>query len=390
MKTKNLTVPYALLQAAFWMSVCVAIGFAAVYLQTLGYSNTQLGAILAVGNTLGAALGPALSARIDADRRFSAAGFVPPVLAVEAAALLLLALFPVKGMVTTLAFTVFLAFCLSVNSLILKLYVDAEHSGTALSFSTARGIGSLAYVLASAALGPLVVRAGVRVLPLTGLGLCAAQFFFTRRIARVLREAETAGVRTARGSSMREFLQKYPGFCVVLLGMVFVFFSHNVLCNFMINVTRNVGGGTEVMGWINAFMAATEIPVMLLFPRVRGRRSSFFFLRIACLFFTLKIVAIALASSVPALFAASLLQGPSFGLYAACAVDYVGDVVPFEDSAKAQSLFFTMTTVGSVFASLIAGRLYDVAGVSVTLWVGAAVCAVGMFIALLGLRRNEV
>lgn len=386
----SLTGSYALVQSAFWMNVCIALSFAAVYLQALGYTNTQLGMILAAGNTLGALLGPGLSARIDADRSVTAAHYVPPVLAVQAAALILLALFPVKGIVTTLAFTLYVAFCLSVNSLILKIYVDADHAGLNLNFSFARGIGSLAYVLLSAALGPLVERTSVHILPFVALALCALQFFFCRGVARALPAPDAAGGKRAQsGSSMREFVRRYPHFCVVLLGMVFVFFAHNTFANFMINVTRNVGGDTETMGYLNAFMAATEIPVMLLFHHVRGKRSSFFFLRVAYLFFSLKLIAITAASSVPALFAAMLLQGPSFGLYAACTVDYVGTVIPFEDSAKAQSLSFSMTTIGAVFASVIAGRLYDVASVTATLMVATVVCLIGTGVVLLGLRGEK-
>lgn len=55
---RSLTAAYAAVQAVFWMSVCVSVSFAAVYLQGLGYTNTQLGAILAAGNLLGATLGP--------------------------------------------------------------------------------------------------------------------------------------------------------------------------------------------------------------------------------------------------------------------------------------------------------------------------------------------
>ena len=36
----SLTAPYAAMQAVFWMTVCVSLTFAAVYLQGLGYSNT--------------------------------------------------------------------------------------------------------------------------------------------------------------------------------------------------------------------------------------------------------------------------------------------------------------------------------------------------------------
>ena len=61
MEQKNaLTGQYSAVQGTFWMGYCVCISFAAVYLQGLGYTNAQLGVVMAVGNLLGAVLGPEL------------------------------------------------------------------------------------------------------------------------------------------------------------------------------------------------------------------------------------------------------------------------------------------------------------------------------------------
>ncbi|MBO7667513.1 MAG: hypothetical protein J6T26_03535, partial [Firmicutes bacterium] len=68
-------------------------------------------------------------------------------------------------------------------------------------------------------------------------------------------------------------------------------------------------------------------------------------------------------------------------------VPYVTQTVAYEDSAKAQSLAYTMTTVGSVLASLIAGPMYDALSVPATLWISCAVCAAGTVIALFSMKR---
>ncbi|MBQ9648351.1 MAG: hypothetical protein IJV43_08335, partial [Oscillospiraceae bacterium] len=137
----SLTAAYSAVQASFWMSYCVAVSFAAVYLQGLGYSNAALGAVLAAGNLFGALLGPALSALIDRYDRFTAARLTPVVLAAQAAPLTLLVLTP--------------------------------PAGAAVDYGFARGMGSLAYVLASVLLGAWVERASVRAVPVAGLALCA-------------------------------------------------------------------------------------------------------------------------------------------------------------------------------------------------------------------------
>ncbi len=92
---------------------------------------------------------------------------------------------------------------------------------------------------------------------------------------------------------------------------------------------------------------------------------------------------------MPTLFAAFVLQAPSYALYTSAVVPYVERTIAYEDSAKAQSLAFTMTTVGSVMASVIAGRLYDVMPPASVLWISAAVCAVGTATAVIGVKSEK-
>ena len=385
-----LTALYALVHSALWMSVCTASGYAAVYLQALDYTNTQLGIIMACGSLGGAVLGLVLSSVIDANARLSASRFVAPMLVLQAAALCALLLFRVKGAGTTAAYILSSAFCLSMTFLVSKLYVDYTHEGRRINFGIARGIGSLAFVLSSALLGRLVEWGGVRVLPTTGLLLCGFQFLFCFWFCRGMKAATYGGEsQRERGNSMGVFLRLHPRFCVMLAGMIFLFFAHNTVGLFMINIVRNVGGGTSTMGYLTAFMAAVEIPVMLLFSRIRGKRSGAAILRFSFVFFTLKVAAVTAAPSVPALFAAVMLQAPSYALQAVVIVDYVNEVIPFSDSAKAQSLAGSMGTFGSVLASIVSGRLFDTVTVTQALLVATAVCAVGTVIGLLGLENRR-
>ncbi len=388
-KSNSATGAYAASQAAFWMSFCVFIGFAAVYLQALGYSNSALGAILAAGNLLGALLGPGLSSWIDRDARVTAARLTPPVLAAQAASLALLVCFPVRGAVTTVCFTLYIAFGTAVNSLNLKLYDDAVYAGLRVDYAFARGFGSLAYVLVSVALGALVERVSARAVPLAGLALSAFQFAAYLQLSRRIPSAGAQGAAAAQGRPMAAFARANPRFCVLLLGTAIIFFAHNTIANFLINVTRNVGGDTGTMGFVNGFMALVEIPVMLLYSRLFGKKKPAVLLRISFVFFTLKTAAVAAARSVPALTAAFLLQAPSFALYTAAVVPYVSETVAHEDSAKAQSLAFTMSTVGAMLASLISGRLFDALPVTATLWIGCAACALGTAVSLLGTERQK-
>lgn len=386
---QRLTVLYALVQASFWMSFCVAVSFAAVYLQGLGYDNTHLGVILAAGNLLGAILGPGFSTWIDRSTHATASRLIPPLLAVQAAALALLLLLPRRGVLTALSYVLYVAFSLSVNSLNLKLYVDFSHRGLPINYGVARGMGSLAYVLLSMALGVLAERTSIAALPIVGLALCALQTAAHVLLCRRLPRGAAGPAEERRGASLLAFLRKNRRFSILLLGTALLFFAHNSICNFLINITRQVGGDTEDMGYINSFMAAMEIPVMLLFSRFLGKRSTGGLLRLAFCCFVLKTAAVAAAPSIPALYAAFLLQAPSFALYTAAIVPYTEQAVGYEDSAKAQSLAFSMTTLGSVLASAVSGWMLDRLSVPQTLWIACLVCAIGAGLACFGVQRKK-
>lgn len=389
-KEINLTPLYALCTAAFWMCFCVTVSYAAVYLQSRGYSNTELGIVLAVGNILGALLGPAMSARIDRTDTLGPHSFLPFVLLAQAGLLALLSILRGKSTAVSVVYVLFMALALSVNSLNLKLYVDLSHGGARVDYGVSRGIGSLAYVGVSMCLGALIQRISVDILPWAGLLITALQALS----ARLLRRASPVIVRSGdpgenRSRSVVGFLLENRRFSVLLFGTVLIFFAHNTVVNFFINLTVHAGGDTRTMGLLNAAMAFVEIPVIMFYGRLRGKHSHASALRLAFPFFIAKAFAFAYAGTIPLLFAALLLQAPSFALYTAAIVYYVDEKLPQEDSAKAQSLAFSMTTAGSVLASVLSGWNYDRFGVPNTLLIAAVACAFGSLTAIAGLKGSK-
>lgn len=382
---RRLTAEYAIVQGTFWVGLCIYLSFAAVYLQGTGYSNSGIGMIVAAGNLLSALLATVLSTMIDRYEWCSAEKLMLPVLAAEAASVAVLALHPAAGVLTSVCFVLYITFGLSVNSLNLKLYIDAEKRGAVIDYGISRSAGSLTFVLMSFLLGILVQRISVRVIPAAGIIICLLQFAaFRLMMSRAPRGSGDVSADHQDTVTLGNFIRNNKRFCVLLLGTVLLFYAHNTLSNFMINVTENVGADTSGMGFLNGFMAVVEIPVMMFYSRFSRGRNTGKLLRLAFVCFGLKGAAIAAAETYGALVAATVLQAPSFALYSAAIVPYVEQTIRYEDSAKAQSLAFTVTTVGSVLAGAISGRLYDNMSVTATLWIAAAAGIAGAVIALAG------
>ena len=272
--TKRITVYYSLNQVGFWMVFCLSSSFAAVYLGALGYSNTKLGSMLALGSVLGFLLGTGLSSFVDTSPRFNAADVLWPVLTLQAVFFLLLLFFPARGVVTTLCYPLLLAFTLAVNTLNLKLCADFEHYESPVNYGIARSMGSAAYMVLSMLLGVWVTRFGVRVIPIAGLAVTALQgvsnALLSRSVLRLRRKLLSGHAAPApQGRSLGVFLRESPRFCLLLAGMALLFFSHNTTSTFLINFVEHAGGGIKTLGYLTAFLTALEVPTMLLFSRIR-------------------------------------------------------------------------------------------------------------------------
>ena len=378
-----------LITGGFWMAFCVVTAYAAVYLQGVGCTNGELGLILALGNVGGALLSPVLGARIDRNRSLRHASVVNVLLAVQVVLLVLLRVHPRHDLLTAVCYVLYMTAMMPVNAVNLDLCVRLERAKAPLNFGFARSMGSFSFVILSTLLGVVTARWGHLSLPFAGLAVVLFQFIGNRLVDRDLRFYETANPPAEadareRSSSLPAFIRENRMFCLMLFGTIIIFIAHNMDGNFLINEIRELGGDTAIMGYVAAFTAITEVPIMMFSSKLPKRWSTVQYIRLAFVFFVFKALAYALAPSVPLFFAARIFQAPSYALYTVLIVSYADHQVARKDSAKAQSLAFSMTTVGSVLASLIGGRMFDTVGVKPTMLTAAAIAAVGAVIAMAG------
>ena len=388
------TFHYMIITGGFWMAFCVVTAYAAVYLKGVGCSNTELGLILALGNVGGALLSPVLGAMIDRNRSLRHAAVVNVLLSVQVALLVLLRLHPAHDLLTAACYVLYMTAMMPVNAVNLDLCVRLERAKAPLNFGLARSMGSFSFVILSTLLGIITARWGHLSLPFAGLAVVLLQFFGNRLIDRDLREAEAAVLSsdiavTEKSSSLPAFIRENRMFCLMLLGTIVIFIAHNMDGNFLINEVEALGGNTAIMGYVAAFTAITEVPVMMFASKLPKRWETVQYIRLSFVFFVIKILAYALAPTIPLFFAARILQAPSYALYTVLIVGYADRIVARKDSAKAQSLAFSMTTIGSVLASLIGGPMFDSVGVKGTMLTAAAIAAAGAVIALAGTVRKK-
>ena len=372
---------YALIQGLYWGSFCGIVSFASVYLQARGYSNTGLGQILAAGYILGFLIPQQLAALVDRSEKVTVYRCQWLLLILQVVLVLLLRQLPGRSLAVSLLTTLLIGVEITLNPMNTEISVDLGLRIGHINYGAARGTGSLAFAPVSVLIGHLLEMIGPQILPavfLTGIGLqAAALLLLCLSMRKVEGDADLRRRNKSASSSFPQFYRENRRFFGVLAGVALLFFTHNLVNNYLINVVRNVRGDTSDMGLISGFTAVMEIPMMFLYDRLLRRFSCASTVRFASSMFVLKALAIALAPSMGGLYAANVLQLVSFAMITPAMVEYVILNIDPKDSAKGQALAFGMVTLGNILSSAIGGPLYDALPVRTVLLIGAGASLAG-------------
>ncbi len=392
---KKLNIYYSFLQIAYWVTSAVVFCFTTVFLQFRGYSNYEIGIVFAVGNIIGFVSQPLIAGYIDRSDRRTLLRCIR-ITAVLAVLLMLAVYFLPSGSISLIGvYALLVAGNTLLNPLCISLSFYIESWGCGINFSRARALGSLSFAVCNVILGMLVQRVSENAVPTAFilfsslLGLATLLFVPVDRAHRIAAPERRMQSASEKPSGLLEFARENKRFMLFLLGTATLYFTHGMIGNYMIEFIRSIGGGSEDMGNVLAFMTVVEVPVMLLFGRLTQRFRCSSLLRFAVIMFTVKELMIYLASSLPALYAAEALQAFSFALFVPASVRYVDEVIAKHNAVKGQAFVTSMMTLGSIFASYIGGLLLDTSTPGFTLLVGVIVSAVGTLIMLGAIQTTE-
>lgn len=406
---KLLNVKYGCIHGTYWMYYGVACSFASAFLLARGYSNAEIGLILAVGNILAVFLQPLIADLADRSKKLSLIGVTQLSAVLLMILTLLLFVMKQKSAALWVVYVLIMAWMTSLQPLFNSLTFKLEETGVHINFGACRSVGSLAYAVLCGFLGTLVEAKGVDVLPLSGeivlVMLLASLAAVKMQFDRMMKEKNKAGTVTdtkdgrlpaAEHSDIEEaeeeinlslFVKRNKLFVILNLAVIGVFFSNSILNNFMLQVVEGVGGTSEDMGRIFSVMAFLEIPALFFFDNIRKRFSCQLMLKFAAICFTLKILLIYLAESVTMIYVAHLLQTFSFGLFLPAMVSFIGEVMAKGEAVKGQALYTVMTTVAATLASVLGGIMLDASGPGFMLLVSTVATGLGALVLVLIVDR---
>lgn len=388
----DLTARYAFVQFSFWMNFASIVGFASIYLLSTGFSNTQIGIMIAVAGILSALLQPMIASYADRPASPSLKKITLFLAGVTLIFAILLNLSRCSRIFTGLFYGGCIALLQVLTPMINSLGMESLNQGRKLNFGISRGMGSLAYAVAAYLLGILVDKKGPVAVPpviLLGFGLLTIFiliFPFQKTPQKPAHPSGASGKSTA-SSGVLAFFLKYKRFTIVLIGCILLYISHVFINNFTFQIVETKGGTSADMGVAMALGSVLELPTMFLFGYMLKKARCDIWFRISGIFFTLKILFSLLVTNMAAFYVIQLFQMGGWALITVSSVYYVNSIMESEDAIKGQA-YITMTyTLGSVLGALLGGTLLDHAGVNAMLITGIIAALVGAILLLFAAEK---
>ena len=388
--TLKLNSEYAGIFGAYWMFYGVISSFCSAYLLDIGYTNSEIGIILAVASVVSVFMQPALANISDRSKRLDAIG----VAGVSTVCMMLLELgmFIIKRKTLALwvIYVLVMAWELALQPLFNSLARRLSESGYKINFGICRSGGSLVYAVFTAVMGTFVERYGTRILPGTGVAILALLLAILLICSRTFRKAEKEkGSREVLAESeaviedeaedidLKQFVRRNKIFILLNVFIMILFFQNTITNNFMYQIVDGVGGTSEDMGRIFGVMAALEIPGLFFFDNIHRRFSCSTLLKFASLAFVLKLLTMYLANSVTMVYAAHFFHIFSFSIFLAGIVQFINEIMDRGEAVRGQAVYTTAITIGGVFANILGGILLDASGPKLMLLISVILTAIG-------------
>ena len=386
------TTGYTFLNVMYFSAFCTLHAYAAVFLLSRGFSNTQIGILLATANITSALFQPYIAGIIDKGGRLTNRLFILISCITILTGSVLLMFINAKPMVFVI-FAMIYMIQFAYQPVMTALCFEYQKKGCDIYYGLARGLGSAGFAVTSAFIGRSVEEHGATLL----IGVTAvimlisviAVFFFKPSTENIPITDEVSEKAVPAHGSLKSFFGNYPAFTLFIAATVCFFFSHNMINDFMIQIIKSLGGGETQLGYANFLQAILELPVMALIGLVLRKVSPSRLLVFSGMAFLVKILILVFARGLVWMYISQCFQLFAYAVFIPASAYYVSMTMADSDQVKGQAYITSAITVGGVFSNLVSGVILDSWGMKPMLITGSVVCFAGVLTAFSALKKAD-
>ncbi len=400
--TKQLTLKYSLLQSTYWISQCIIGGFAAVFLRSKNFSNTEIGFVLSSALVLSIILQLLIANFADKTKKVTLRTIVIALMFFVVTLILIMYIAPSSFLLIAVNFCLVSAIQSTLNPLLNSLAVEYINKGFNVNYGLSRGMGSISFALTSYLFGMYVTNFSINTLLLVFLFFYCfviistfafkikipAQYLSSPQLIKDKKINESEEKLTVAPSGIIAFFKKYKNFSLQLIGIAMLFYSHNIICTYLINIIENVGGNSTDMGISLAITATVELPTMAAFIFLIRKIRCNTLIKISSFFFLVKAAILWLAPNVYIVHLSQAMQMFAYALFTPASVYYVNSIIEEQDKVKGQSMLGVAMCIAGTVANISGGKILDTLGVTDMLFLGTIATACGFIIICFSTNKN--
>lgn len=353
-------------------AIAIYSTFFALYLQSIGLSTLEIGALMAGGPIVSIIANPLwgyLSDRLGNIKRILIIMLIGNLLMMQ-----LVFLVESYTLIYT-CMTVFFFFQMPLfsqsNSLILNSIEGTRHK-----FGAFRLWGSLGYAVLAVVAGPVIGQIGIQQLWIVYslMMLIAIGLAFT-----LPRGATATGPGSGRGNYRSMFRNRT--FLLFLLITLVVSIPNSMNSTFVGLYIAELGGNTRLIGW-SAFLASIfEIPVFLLLDRYlkKNVRTMVLCLTVVSLLYTLRWLLMSGVDNATQIIFIQMIHCLTFGAFYYIGTQLTALIIPTEFRASGQAVYaLTWGGLSGIAAGFIGGWMFEHTGPQSMYVLGGGMAAAGV------------
>ena len=393
----KLNLQYVGMQVPYWMGYSVLSTFTSVFLLARDFTNGEIGMVLSLANLFAAVIQPFLASFADRMVRIRlsqlAAGMAL-LLTLFSGILLVL---PKVFLIVALVYILLYMCLVLLQPLTIAIGTFFISRGHALNFGVARGMGSLAFAVASAVTGVLMENFSPTIILYLLIG-----FFLLFALVTLSIDTRKQGGKYSESVVVEhlqevheepigliDFAAKYKRFMLLLVGVSLLFVFHTITNSYMYQIMQPLGGSEANVGSALSVAALSELPTMFFFSWILRRFKIHSLMRLAAFFFSVKAVLILFAGNLFLINVGQSLQMVGFAMHTMASVYYTNQIIPQKDLVKGQTLMATANSIGVIVGAFIGGQMLSFLSVSAMLLIGTLISIVGTLIIWLAIEQKS-
>lgn len=344
-----LIIQYALV----YMGIAVYVPFISLYLDSIGYSNTTIGALDALSPLVAIFAQPVWGMAGD---RAKDKNNVLKVLFIGTAVCSLL--YPVWTNIyyifgITVLFSYFQTSIIPINDTIALEYLRAIKG----EFGPLRAVGTISFAI-MVAIGGMILNININYMFVIIFIILTASFVVTLKFPEI-KGYQSEGNKVA----LWELFRNRRLMTYMVFGLV-IQLGFNFYTGFFPLYFKQIGGSNALYGWVMFVMAMSEVPFLLFADRIFSRMGIKSILVVSSVFTGVRWILVYFVKNPYVILPISLIHGPTFMAVVYSMVVYINNNVRKELRATGQTMnALIVMALPRIIANFFGGMLSDVVGI---------------------------